>query len=143
MTENNLNEIEQKLTKNELLANLKKQGLDDVLTNAISNANITITQAGTILDLAGGKSITEISEHFHISRTTIYKWLENEGIQKIIKLCREEIFNASFDCLKTLNSKAMKVLIGQLQSGDDQTKLGVAKYIIDRNIKLMELEKVW
>jgi hypothetical protein len=137
------NEIEQNLTKRELankLANdFKEQGFDKVLLSVINNKDLTITQSGMIIDFIGGKTITKISEDFKISRTTIYKLLGDKVIQKIIRSYQADFFNDSFIFLKDLNFKAMLELKGQLQGDNPRRRLEVAKYIIDTNIKLMEL----
>jgi len=112
----------------------------NMLSKMISEEYLTVGKQGLILSIAHGNNISEASKELGISRTTIYKWLEEPKIREKIRETKEEIFLTSLEALKTLNLRAIQELAIQFKSIDGKRRLEVAKYIIDKNIKMLEWE---
>lgn len=107
--------------------------------NAVVNDKLSITQIGVISFLEEGKNITEISKQLGISRQTIYTYLQTDKVRNAVVAIRKEIFETSLERLRSLNLRAVSILENGLSSYPE--KYNIAKFIVNANSKLLEVEK--
>ncbi|MHC4432282.1 MAG: phBC6A51 family helix-turn-helix protein, partial [Planctomycetota bacterium] len=101
---------------------------------------LTTKQAKTIPILLAAKSYEKGCKSARISRTTFYKWMQDEGFAAEFDRQRNKIAGAAFGMIAQNIEKAVSVLVGLLDTGDDRVKRLTANDIIGHFLKHKELE---
>ena len=101
---------------------------------------LTTKQAKTIPILLAAKSYEKGCKSARISRTTFYKWMQDEGFAAEFDRQRSKIAEAAFGMIAQNIEKAVGVLVGLLDTGDDRVKRLTANDIIGHFLKHKELE---
>ena len=103
-------------------------------------AKLTAKQAKTIPILLAAKNYEKGCKSARISKTTFYKWMQDEGFAAEFGRQRNKIVEAAFGMIGQNIEKAVSTLVGLLDTGDDRLKRLTAKDIIDFIIRHKENE---
>ena len=103
-------------------------------------AKLTAKQAKAIPILLAAKSYEKGCKSARISKTTFYKWLQDEGFAAEFDRQRNKIAEAAFGMIAQNIEKAVSVLVGLLDTRDDRLKRLAAKDVIDFIIRHKENE---
>ena len=101
---------------------------------------LTTKQAKTIPVLLAAKNYEKGCKSARISKTTFYKWMQDEGFAAEFDRQRGKIAEAAFGIIAQNIEKAVSVLVGLLDTGDDRIKRLTANDIIGHFLKHKELE---
>jgi len=101
---------------------------------------LTAKQAKTIPILLAAKSYEKGCKSARISKTTFYKWMQDEGFAAEFDRQRNKIVEAAFSLIAQNVEKAVSTLVGLLDTGDDRLKRLTAKDLVSFVIQHKENE---
>ena len=101
---------------------------------------LTTKQAKTIPILLAAKNYEKGCKSARISKTTFYKWMQDEGFAGEFERQRNKIAEAAFGMIGQNIEKAVGVLVGLLDTGDDRVKRLTANDVIGHFLKHKELD---
>ena len=101
---------------------------------------LTTKQAKTIPILLAAKNYEKGCKSARISKTTFYKWMQDEGFAAEFDRQRSKIAEAAFGMIGQNIEKAVGVLVGLLDTGDDRVKRLTANDVIGHFLKHKELD---
>lgn len=102
-------------------------------------AKLTTKQARTIPILLSAKTYEKGCKSARISKTTFYKWMQDENFAAEFERQRNEIVEAAFNMIGQNIDKAIRTLVGLLDSKDERIKRLTANDIISHFFKRREL----
>lgn len=103
-------------------------------------AKLTAKQTKSIPILLAAKSYEKGCKSARISKTTFYKWMQDEDFAAEFDQQRSKIAKAAFGMIAQNIEKAVSVLVGLLDTGDDRVKRLTANDVIGHFLKHKELE---
>jgi hypothetical protein len=101
---------------------------------------LTTKQAKTIPILLAAKTHEKGCKSARISKTTFYKWMQDEGFAAEFDRQRNKIAEAAFGMITQNIGKAASSLVGLLDTSDDRVKRLTANDIIGHFLKHKELK---
>lgn len=101
---------------------------------------LTTRQAKVIPVLLAAKTYEKGCKSARISKTTFYKWMQDEGFATEFEKQRNKIVEAAFGMIAQNVEKAVSVLVGLLDTGDDRVKRLTANDVIGHFLKHKELD---
>ena len=101
---------------------------------------LTAKQVKTIPILLAAKNYEKGCKSARISKTTFYKWMQGEGFAAEFDRQRNRIAEAAFGMIAQNIEKAVGVLVGLLDTGDDRVKRLTANDVIGHFLKHKELD---
>ena len=101
---------------------------------------LTTKQAKTIPILLAAKTYEKGCKSARISKTTFYKWMQDEGFASEFERQRNKIAEAAFGMIAQNIGKAASALVELLDTGDDRVKRLTANDIIGHFLKHKELK---
>ena len=101
---------------------------------------LTTKQAKTIPILLAAKTYEKGCKSARISKTTFYKWMQDEGFAAEFDRQRNKIAEAAFGMITQNIGKAASALVELLDTGDDRVKRLTANDIIGHFLKHKELK---
>ncbi len=101
---------------------------------------VTTRQAKGIPVLLAAKTYEKGCKSARISKTTFYKWMQDEGFATEFEKQRNKIVEAAFGMIAQNVEKAVSVLVGLLDTGDDRVKRLTANDVIGHFLKHKELD---
>jgi len=100
---------------------------------------LTTKQAKTIPILLAAKTYEKGCKSARISKTTFYKWMQDEGFASEFERQRNKIAEAAFGMIAQNIGKAASALVGLLDTGDDRIKRLTANDLLRHFLKHKEL----
>ena len=100
---------------------------------------LTTKQAKTIPILLAAKTYEKGCKSARISKTTFYKWMQDEGFASEFERQRNKIAEAAFGMIAQNIGKAASALVGRLDTGDDRIKRLTANDLLRHFLKHKEL----
>ncbi len=101
---------------------------------------LTTKQIKAIPKLLAAKTYEDGCKSARISKTTFYKWLQDEGFAAEFDQQRSKIAEAAFGMIAQNIGKAASSLVGLLDTSDDRVRRLTANDVIGRFLKHKELK---
>jgi len=105
-------------------------------------AKLTTKQAKAMPILLAAKSYEEGCKKARVAKSTFYAWMQDERFAAEFGRQRSKIAEAAFGMIAQNIEKAISVLVGLLDTGDDRVKRLTAKDIIGHFLKHKELNEI-
>lgn len=96
-------------------------------------------QFKTITCLVAANSIEEAAHEAHVSRSSIYRWLQEEGFCIELSRTREALFNETMARLQSATAASVTVLGELLKSRHEAIRLRAAGVILGTGLKAREI----
>jgi hypothetical protein len=101
---------------------------------------LTTKQVKKIPILLAAKTYEKGCKSARISKTTFYKWMQDEGFAAEFDRQRDKIAEAAFGMIAQNIEKAVSTLVGLLDTGDDRVKRLTANDVIGHFLEHRELD---
>ncbi len=82
--------------------------------------------------------VTEAAAAVGVSRTTIYRWLEDPSFAAELNRCREDATEEALRALKGMLIQSVEAVAGLLQSENERVRLGAARLALTYGFRVME-----
>lgn len=107
-----------------------------------NDIKLTHRQLVAVNCLISAPSVEEASQSSKVSRTTLYKWLKDEGFKNELEFRRDEVIRDALKRLKCAMSGATEELVRLTKSSREDIRRLACKDIIEFALKSIELEEI-
>ena len=107
-----------------------------------NSKGLTERQLKAIPFLISSSTYEEGRKRARIGKKTLYEWLKDPGFKAELKRRRNEIVKEAFDVLRDNITRAVRTLVGLLDTTRPETKRRVANDIINLTLKDKELQDI-
>jgi hypothetical protein len=106
------------------------------------NSDLSPRQEKAILALLTHQTLEEAAQASGISRTTMFRWLQDKDFHAGYMRARRESVRQAIGRLQSKTSEAVNVLVEIMNNSDTSpfARVGAAKAIIEYSIKAVEVE---
>jgi hypothetical protein len=105
---------------------------------------LTAKQERAIIALISSPSVEEAAKAAGISKSTIFKWFQDEGFQSTYRAARGDLVRHAIAQAQAACSEAVAVLREIMNNVDTlaSTRVSAAKTLLETSIKAVELEDI-
>jgi hypothetical protein len=97
-------------------------------------------QMALLTALVSNPDVPLASKAAGVSRATAFRWMRQAAFREELTRQRDEVLGEALATVKTHASRAAATLVGLLSATDDRLRRQVCNDILDRAIKVRELE---
>jgi len=104
--------------------------------------SLTRKQREAIPHLIGARSLEAGRKKAKLSKSTLYKWLQDETFKADLDRQREAIISEALDRLKASIGKAVEVLTGLMDAPEKNIKIRACERVLEFFLKAKEIEEI-
>src|SRR5208337_689479 len=104
--------------------------------------SLTRKQREAIPHLIGARSLEAGRKKAKPSKSTLYKWLQDETFKADLDRQREAIISEALDRLKASIGKAVEVLTGLMDAPEKNIKIRACERVLEFFLKAKEIEEI-